>query len=114
MRKRKIRDEADARSCMEAAARSGLGSAEWARSAGIDGRSLRAWTINLQRGELPRRVVRPRVALTKHVDLVELVASGSGCSDARYVVHVGRHRVEVGERFDGATLRRLLVVLASC
>jgi hypothetical protein len=49
MERRKIRDEADARACIAAVKASKLTVKEWARSAGVDGRSLRAWTINLGR-----------------------------------------------------------------
>jgi hypothetical protein len=44
---RKIVDEKDARACLRAAARSGEERRSWARSHGIDGRSLRAWEIKL-------------------------------------------------------------------
>ena len=42
---RKIDDEADARRCLSAAKRAGKGAGEWARSLGIDGRSLHAWSV---------------------------------------------------------------------
>lgn len=114
MTKRKIRDEADARSCLEAAARSGLKLTAWARSMGIDGRSLRAWSINLARGAASRRSPRARSALTKRVELIELVPTQPTRGGARYVVRVGRHSLEVDESFDASTLRRLVAALASC
>ena len=98
---RKIRDAAEARSCLARAERSGLERAEWAREHGIDGRSLQAWRLNLSR-QAPRR---PR--------FIELVPPAP-VERARYVVRVGGHAVEVDERFDDATLRRLLSVVASC
>jgi hypothetical protein len=109
MKKRKIRDEADARSCMAAAARSGLAATRWAHSAGIDGRSLRAWTMNLQ-----RRAGSKRADVAKAVQLVELVPSASAPAASRYVVRVGSHSVEVDDHFDAATLRRLVAVLSTC
>ena len=46
---RKIADETDAHACLEAAMRSGLARAEWARAHGVDARSLNAWRLNLER-----------------------------------------------------------------
>ncbi len=46
---RKIADETDAHACLEAARRSGLPRAEWARTHGVDARSLNAWRLNLER-----------------------------------------------------------------
>lgn len=114
MMKRKIRDEADARSCLEAAARSGLKLTAWARSMGVDGRSLRAWSINLARGAASKRSARTRNTLTKRVELIELVPTQPARCGARYVVRVGQHGLEVDESFDAATLRRLVTALASC
>ena len=48
---RKIRDGADARTSLAAAAESKVSRAEWARQQGIDGRSLNAWRLNLARRE---------------------------------------------------------------
>ncbi|MEN9580190.1 MAG: hypothetical protein RJA70_3199 [Pseudomonadota bacterium] len=46
---RKIEDEREARRCLAAARRAGLGLGEWARARGIDGRSLHAWQLGLER-----------------------------------------------------------------
>ena len=48
--------------------------------------------------------------------LVELVPSArpSAGSIARYAVHVGEVRVEIGDDFDAETLRRILEVLRAC
>ncbi len=53
--RRKIDDEADARRCLSAAKRAGKSAGEWACSQGIDGRSLHAWSVNLQRARTPGR-----------------------------------------------------------
>jgi len=98
---RRIRDAAEARSCLSAAARSGLARAEWAREHGIDGRSLQAWRLNLS---------RPRPESPRFIELVPEESP----DPARYVVHIGEFSVEVDERFEPGTLRRLLGVLASC
>lgn len=106
---RKIRDAADARACLRAmnAAGGGVSRARWAREHGIDGRSLSAWRINLGRAAPALRQSRAR--------LVELVATPAASSTpVRYVVQCGKLAVEVDERFDEATLRRLLQVVASC
>ena len=102
---RKIRDVADARSALEAAARSGIPRAEWARRQGIDGRSLNAWRLNLERGERRRRPVH----------LVELVpATPTVPATARYVVRCGELEVDLDEGFDDETLLRLLRVVVAC
>ena len=46
---RRIRDAVDARACLRMMSVSGLPRAVWARSQGIDGRSLNAWRLNLTR-----------------------------------------------------------------
>ena len=96
---RKVRNDEDARKCLEAAAASGLPRADWARRNGVDARSLNAWRVNLER-ERPR----PR--------LVELVPTRPAA--ARYTVRYGEFEVEVDERFEADVLRRLLEVVASC
>lgn len=67
MVRRKLRDEADARSCLARAARSQQGRAEWARRNGVDVRSLNMWRVMLERSgaETPSAAVR----------MVELVAA---------------------------------------
>ena len=60
---RRIRDVDDAREIIDAAAASGVPETEWARAHGIDGRSLRAWRLNLGRGTQRR------------IGMVELVPS---------------------------------------
>lgn len=96
---RKVRDREEARWCLEAAESSGLHRADWARSNGIDARSLNAWRLNLGR----------RGPTTRLVELVPREVPA-----ARYTVRFGDFVVEVDERFDEETLRRLLDVVASC
>ena len=98
---RKIQDAAEARSFLSRASSSGLERAVWAREHGIDGRSLQAWHLNLTR----QGMTRPR--------FIELVPPAP-VEPACYVVRVGDHTVEVDDRFDDATLLRLLSVVASC
>ena len=118
MERRKIRDEADARACIAAVRASKLTVKQWARSEGVDGRSLRAWTINLGRGANSTKPSRPRprrTSLAKPLQLIELVAAPSvAVTASRYVVRVGAHAVEVDDQFAEGTLRRLVGVLASC
>jgi len=52
--------------------------------------------------------VRPRAAL------VELIPAARPAAPGRYVVLVGDVRVEVGDDFDVATLRRLVGALRTC
>jgi hypothetical protein len=104
---RKVVNESEARRCLAAAraARADLG--QWASARGIDGRSLNAWRVNLERRRTPRRSQRP-------AKLVELVPTASAVSSARYVLHVGGVELEVGDSFDGQSLRRLVSLLKSC
>jgi hypothetical protein len=98
---RKVVDERDARASLAALARSGETLRDWARRNGVDGRSLRAWQINLSRG-----AGRPR--------LVELVPRTAETPTRGYVVRVGRGSVEIGDDFDSFTLARIVEVLQSC
>lgn len=116
MERRKIRDEHDARMCIAAVKASKLTVGEWARSEGVDGRSLRAWTLNLGRGASSAKATRARTSPAKPLRLVELIPSTpmAPAGASRYVVRVGAHVVEVDDRFAEATLRRLVKVLTSC
>ena len=107
MSRRKLRDATDARRCLEDAATSGLTRAEWARANGIDGRSLNAWHLNLN---------RTRYRQEQHLRLVELVPAERVAEEpVRYTVRCGGElAVEVDHRFDEDVLRRLLRVVASC
>ena len=117
---RKIESESEARRCIQAAKRRGQSAGEWARAHGIDGRSLRAWKMNLGRRTDSRRARRrrPSAPATKHGRaLVELVPAshpvdvpGSG----RYVLEVAGARVEFGDDVSVATLRRVLEALRPC
>ena len=112
---RKIRDAADARACLTAMkATRGASRGRWAREHGIDGRSLNAWQVNLGRRAMPP--ARQQPARQRPARLVELVATTSAATaaPARYVVRCGTLAIELDERFDEATLLRLLRVVASC
>lgn len=104
---RKVVDARDARRCLSALSRSGETLREWARRHGMDGRSLRAWQINLERGST-RALARSMPA-----QLVELVPTMPAFA-SRYVVRVGPGSVELGDDFDAGTLRRIVEVLRSC
>jgi len=106
---RRVFNEQDARRCLAAAGASRDGLAGWARAHGVDGRSLNAWRVNLER----RGVVRVRAAATPK--LVELVPVESRVVPrGPYVLQVGGVELEVGADFDEASLRRLVGVLKSC
>ncbi len=105
---RKIVDEKDARACLLSVARSGETLRAWARRHGVDGRSLRAWHLNLSR----RGSSAP---LRREPRLVELVRTSATLRPPqRYIVHVGEGSIEVGDDFDDQTLRRLIEVLRAC
>ena len=119
---RKITDEQEARRCLAAARRTGESAGAWARANGIDGRSLNAWRVNLARRGASGKRTRPRVTsrsptamvVRPRAALVELVPASRPGDTARYVVHVGELRVEVGDDFTAETLLRLVEVLRAC
>jgi transposase-like protein len=105
---RKVRDEDEARCLLAEAEMMGMSRASWARTRGVDPRSLNAWRLNLERQGGSEDVEEP-------VRLVELVPSSPAEAEGpAYVVRCGRFEVEVDERFDDDTLRRLLRVVAWC
>lgn len=107
MERRKVADRDDAERCLEGVRRSGLSLREWAREHGVDGRSLNAWRVTLERAS--------RRYSTQAVEMVELVPVAIPTDQgALYVVRVGALSVEVDRRFEDATLARLLRVVASC
>ena len=114
--RRKITDEHEARRCLAAAARRGLRVGAWAQANGIDGRALNAWRMNLARRAAPRAAPgRPVARMAPRTALVELIpAPPAASTTARYTVCVGAWRVEVGDDFTPATLRRLVEVLRGC
>lgn len=119
---RKITDEREARRCLAAARRTGEGVGAWARANGIDGRSLNAWRVNLARRGDSSKPTRPAAATQSptamvvhpRAALVELVPASRPGATARYVVHVGEVRVEVGDDFTPEALRRIVEVLRAC
>lgn len=116
---RKIEDEREALRCLRAMEREGLCAGEWGRAHGIDGRSLRAWRMNIERRGVPgrRRGWQPKPGRARHA-LIELVPAAApdvhGTSAARYFLEVGDARVEFGDDASVATLRRVLEALRSC
>ena len=104
---RRIFNEQDAGRCLAAAKASRGGLAAWARAHGVDGRSLNAWRVNLER----RGTTRPRVA-PKLVELVPVTAPAA--SAALYVLHLRGVALEVGDDFNEQSLRRLVGLLRSC
>ena len=117
-KRRKIASESEARRCLSAVERSGLSIKEWARARGIDGRSLHAWKMNLERSESPAQ--RSRIARSSaptgssKVQLVELVPATSASSSTRYVLRVGSASVEFGDDFTTESLRRVVEALRAC
>ena len=106
---RKISDETEARRCLAAAKREGLSPGAWARARGIDGRSLRAWSLNLgRRGAGAGTATAPR-ALVELVPLSPIVTGR-----ARYVLEVADARVEFGDDASATTLRRIIEALRPC
>lgn len=104
---RKIRDEADARRCLQAVAAAGGDAVRWTRSRGIDARSLRAWQLNLERRGAGR---------SRALQVVELVAAPEPTSRpaARYVLTVCDAQLEFDDSCSGDTLSRVVRALRAC
>jgi transposase-like protein len=115
---RKITDELDAQRCLAAARRAGGGVGAWARANGVDGRSLNAWRMNLARRGLTRRSSSAssptKAPVHSRAAVVELIPAPRSSTGGRYAVHVGATRVEFGDDFDPATLRRIVEALRAC
>ena len=115
---RKIEDELEARRCLLAASRGGLSAGEWARAHGIDGRSLHAWQMNLERrgttARPGRRKSRTSTTTRALVELVPATPSVTIAGRGRYVLEVAGARVEFDDDASVATLRRVLEALRSC
>lgn len=105
MSRRKIRDEADARACLEAAHASGTPRAAWARAHGIDARSLQAWRLILERMDTAQQPV-------EFLELVPTLPPARAPRPLR-LVHEGL-LVEVPEDFDDDHLLRVLRVVLAC
>lgn len=133
---RKITDEREARRSLAAAEAAGGTIKQWARANGIDGRSLNAWRMNLERrgakAAPERRAAAPRRSSSarrrpssrpslsappqgaRGSMLVELVPTSRPVPAAHYLIYLGEVRVELGDDFDPRTLRRILEVLRAC
>ena len=104
---RKIVDEREARAFLKAARRAGLPLKAWARSHGIDGRSLNAWRLNLGRSGSD-------AGSASTLRLVELVPGPAGASRGRYTLRIGDVTIELGDDFREETLARLVRALRAC
>jgi hypothetical protein len=100
---RKVRDAVEAAELLDAAEASQMERADWARTNGIDARSLNMWRLNLGRHRQEPPSLR----------LVELVAA-TGVPRTPLVVRCGPFAVEVGADMDEELLRRVLATVASC
>ena len=100
MQRRKIKNRRDAESCLSAAAVTAQTPTEWARSNGVDGRSLHCWRLAIE-GRRPPAPLRPLEVITA----APLLAS--------YTVRCGAFEVDTPSDFDDAVLGPLLRVVAS-
>lgn len=105
MGRRKIKDELDARACLAAVQAAGEDLVSWARTNGVDTRSLNAWRFNLERRRPGRRA---------QGGLVELVPTAPLHAEARYVLVLGEARLEFGDACSADTLRRVAQALRGC
>jgi transposase-like protein len=99
---RKIRDEEDAKNCLQQIADSGLSTSAWCRENGIHPTSIYWWSQKLARQV---HTISPRM-----VEVTLPKKQGS----PRYRLQVGDVGLVVGDGFDSATLKRLIQVLRSC
>lgn len=116
---RRVRDEADARSCLAAVEASGMTLYPWARANGVAVRSLGRWRervalIDAQTQREASRSKRVKSGLPEPRLVEVTVTPPREPAPVRYDVVVGRFRVVVGDDFAESTLARLLRVVASC
>ena len=90
---RRIKNEEEARRFLRAIAASGVSQGHWVREHGIDGRSLQAW----------RMILEKRQRKSSALQLVELVPS-TRPTRAQYRVHCGGFVVEVDDNFSDQVL----------
>ena len=107
MSARKIQDETEAREHIAKMRESGLTLTAWARSAGIDGRSLHAWNVNLSRRDSNASRKTTKVRKAREIKLVELVPMSSVARSTRYIVQVGQLAIDVDAQFEETTLRHV-------
>tara|TARA_B100000609_G_C17214149_1_gene435605 strand:+ start:550 stop:900 length:351 start_codon:yes stop_codon:yes gene_type:complete len=105
---RKVRDESEARRFLDAASRSGLERAAWARQHGINARSLNAWRLVVDR--------KDRANERAPLEFLELVPTPRAARPSSPLgLRVGDVQIDVPDDFDQDHLRRILqVVLAAC
>ena len=107
-RRRKVRDERDARTLLREVDSSGLSISEFCARAGVDGRSLNCWRVNLERSGAVNIASSPAP-----VRFLEVVSTQSPSCRPVYRVSIGDLVIEVGDDFQEETLGRLLSVAAS-
>ncbi len=113
---RRVRDEADARSCLASVEASGMTLYPWARANGVAVRSLGRWRerVALIDARTQREAPRSKRVKLPEPRLVEVTVTPREPAPVRDDVVVGRFRVVVGDDFAESTLARLLRVVASC
>lgn len=114
---RRVRDEADARACLEAARLAGVTPHAWARSNGVATRSMSRWRerVAVIDAQAKRDGSRVRGACAEPTPrLVEVGLAPLPAPPAHDEVVVGRFRVVVDDDFTEGALARLLRVVSSC
>lgn len=114
---RKIVDEREARGLLARMSRSKSEPSTWARAQGIDGRSLTAWRLILERKRRKEPVERrTRRRAERSLQLVELVPTELVASPtlARYAIRVAGVVVEFSDDARTETLKRVVEALRSC
>ena len=100
--RRKVRDRKDAHELLSSLSRSGLPLSAFCRKAGVDGRSLQCWRLNLGHDREEHDANRAPV-----VRLVE-VGGEPAAEEACYRIVVGDVAIEFDERFSDDTVLRLM------
>jgi hypothetical protein len=108
--RRKIRDEQEARGLLDELRGSGLGMPEFCARAGVDGRSLNCWRVNLERRDAGDVDITPPPAAVR---FLEVVGVRPPIKRAVYRVRLGRVVIEVDDDFEEDTLGRLLTVTSA-
>lgn len=106
MARRKVRDEQEAHELLAGAEAAGADLATWARTHGIDGRSLNAWSLNLDR--------RRHHGSADALRVVELIPKEPAAPPSMLTIRCGPFVVDVSPGVDEHLLARVLSTVSTC
>ena len=111
---RRVRDEQDARQLLDQLRLSGLNARVWCLEHDVNLYSLYWWRSALYKRDRGQPLMKPRAPGPAQVPVAEVRLPGPA-PQHRYELELpNRVRIRLGDRFDEASLQRLLTVVARC